>query len=124
MKTKEKITKDIETVESWRELSVSQIQQFQEILTALNRYYKMMTIDNKVSKTQLFREKVEKADAKTVSVELKRFGEYEYLVRAIVDKETDTWIHVDGIAEERKTFPKNNPIFNIVCLTDIYQQAV
>lgn len=107
-------------VESFKEFNVVQIKKFQEILRILNQYYN--TFNKEKSATQMNREKVEKENPENVILKVRKFGSYEYLIDAeIKGVVRDTWIHFDGIAEERKLVKNpTHPIFKIECLEDIY----
>ena len=111
-------------VESFKEFNVLQIQKFQEILGILNRYYNTIN-DNKKSETQKNRDRIEKENSENVILRVRKFGNYEYLIDAeIKNVLRDTWIHLDGIAEERNLLKDrgitNHPVFNIVSLGDIF----
>lgn len=120
--TNEKI-KAMDGIEGdWKEISkVEDVKKFQNILGVLNRYY---TQFSEKSSTQIFRELIASSSPEAVKLSLKKFGEYEYLIKAEVGDKSESWIHIDGIAEERKTHASNNnlyhPVFEITCLTDIF----
>lgn len=110
-------------VQSSKEFNVVQIQKFQEILRILNQYYN--TINSKKSETQKNRDRIQKENPENVILKVRKFGSYEYLIDAeIKNVVRDTWIHFDGIAEERKIMDDRgiteHPIFKIECLEDIY----
>lgn len=111
-------------VESFKEFNVVQIQKFQKILSVLNRYHNaMMFKSQSKSQTQISREKIEKENPENLIVKVRKFGDHEYVVDAeIKNVVRDTWIHVDGIAQERKLVKDkpDHPIFKIECLEDIY----
>lgn len=108
-------------VESFKEFNVIQIKKFQEILRILNQYYNTINYNNK-SQTQVNRDRIEKENPENVILKVRKFGSYEYLIDAeIKNVVRDTWIHFDGIAEERKLIKDStHPIFKIECLEDIY----
>jgi hypothetical protein len=107
----------------WKNVSEEGVKEFQKILDVLNRYYSQL---GKKSETQSYREMVANASPDEVKLSLKKFGEFEYLIKCEVGEKSDSWIHIDGIAEERKEMASRNnwdhPVFNIVCLSDIYSK--
>lgn len=107
-------------VESLKEFNVVQIKKFQEILGILNRYHNVFSKEKSV--TQINREKVEKENPENIILKVRKFGNNEYVIDAeIKGVVRDTWIHIDGIAEERKLIKDpSHPIFKIECLEDIY----
>lgn len=112
---------------AWREIT-EQKKEFQGILKVLNRFYDAVA-EGRQNDSHKFRKSLETEKAEKVRIFLKKFGRYEFLVYAeITDTETgnrsDSWIHIDGIAEEReqlrKRGNKEHPVFSISCLTDLY----
>jgi hypothetical protein len=106
-----------------KEFNELQIVELQKIIRVLNRYYNSFNKEKSVS--QSFRELVEQSKPENLKVEVRKFGNYEYLISAeIVNRGKDSWIHMDGISEERKTFIAKgiteHPVFKIVCLEDIF----
>lgn len=113
-------------VKKWKE--IQEKDEFKNILGIMNRYYSL-TNQLQTSKGQIFREKVAQTSNENLKVFLKKFKKYEYLVVSeITDNESkimDSWIHVDGIAQER-IFHKENPshpVFKIVSLGDLYKKG-
>ncbi|EQA43882.1 hypothetical protein LEP1GSC050_4158 [Leptospira broomii serovar Hurstbridge str. 5399] len=117
---------EIEKEEPWKEMDAEGIITFKRILSILYSYYNMIWEPKSISETWEFRKEL--IIAPNARVFVKKFGEYEYLIRGEIadgkNIKTDEWIHIDGIQEERDGFSdsKNltNPVFNIPCLTDIY----
>lgn len=64
-------------------------------------------------------------------VYLKRFGNYEYLVTAEIiegnSSRMDSWIHVDGIKQERDELLSqgnlSHPVHAVISLSDLYSGA-
>jgi len=109
-------------VQSFKEFNVVQIQKFQKILKVLNQYYNTINY-NKKSETQINRDRIEKENPENIILKVRKFGDHEYVVDAeIKNVVRDTWIHFDGIAQERKLVKDkpDHPIFQIECLEDIY----
>lgn len=112
----------------WRELKTKK-DEFQKILAVLNRYYHKS--GDELTQSQLFREKVALANVENLRIFLQKFGKYEFLITVkLLEEEKwleDSWIHVDGIQEEREQLKRkgclNHPVFSITCLTDLYKQA-
>jgi hypothetical protein len=110
----------------WRQLNADQIRDFQRIVRTLNIYHSSI----KVSKSEgmNFRERLVQTQVEDIkSIAIKHFGDYEYFVSVkITEEDKEQWIHIDGIAEERKLFKgkdRNHPVFSMVCLEDIYSNA-
>ena len=106
-----------------KEFNQVQIIELQKIIKILNRYYNSFNKEKSVS--QSFRELVEQSQPENLKIEVRKFGNYEYLISAeILHRGKDSWIHMDGISEERKTFIEkgitDHPVFKIVSLGDIF----
>ncbi|ATN94939.1 hypothetical protein [Leptospira phage LE3] len=102
-----------------RELVENQKKDFFHILKTLNHYYKM-------TKTKpsghLFREKITEDQVNT-KVQIEKLGPYEFKITAQNGEQTESWIHLDGVQEEKTKFPKDHPVHSIVCMTDIYEAS-
>jgi hypothetical protein len=106
-----------------KEFNQVQIIELQKIVKALNRYYNSFNKEKSVS--QSFRELVEQSQPENLKIEVRKFGSYEYLINAeILHRGKDSWIHMDGISQERDELRKreilNHPVFKIVSLGDIF----
>ncbi|MGV3665842.1 MAG: LIC_13246 family protein [Leptospira bouyouniensis] len=112
---------------TWREL-VTKKEEFLHILRILNHYYEMRgeTKSNQFA----FRRQLADSDPNSVQIFFARLGPFEYQVacRILPNEETQTWIHIDGIAEERERLKQigNNehPVFSLVCLGDLFGISV
>lgn len=117
----------------WKEIKPEMKMEFLRIVKILNRYYESQSMGNTRDRSNHFRKSLESKDPGHVSVYLKKFGNYEFLVCAeILEKNPtsaiqETWIHIDGIQEERDSLEKqgikSHPIYEIVGLNDIYQNG-
>lgn len=116
----------------WKKISPSGILEFQNILRILNRYYDAFSQDKNKSDTQKFREEISYLPGINLECYVKKFGKYEYLVYCEIREnlervKSDTWIHIDGIAEERDLLKEkdiiNHPVNNIYCMKDIYENC-
>ena len=102
--------------------------EFQKILSILNRYYSKLSIDK--SESQKFRENFANLDIEQIDIKLKSIGENQYLCTCtdLKNNHRDTWLHIDGIQEERDSYSKqgnlNHQVFEIICLTDIYLDKI
>lgn len=114
----------------WKKITPNGLLEFQNILRILNRYYDAFSQDKIKTETQKFREEISILSIERLDLYVKKFGKYEYLIYCEVREnlerlKSDTWIHIDGIAEERDVFiEKDNsthPVFNIFCMKDIYE---
>ena len=118
--------------QKWKQVSQDSILDFQNILNILNRYYSQFESSNPKTESSLFREEVGKAREEDLEIYLKKFGRYEYLIFAIIHtengKKSDSWIHIDGVSEERDGFKKknllNHPVFEIICMQDIFEKSI
>ena len=110
----------------WKKVGSKQVEDFQNILKVLVRFYDTVLSEREEkNQSHEFRKKLsEMTDTKKVEIYLRKFGKYEYLIYADVNGEADSWIHVDGIAEEREQLKgKDHPVHAIVCMSDIYKKA-
>lgn len=118
----------------WLELTQKEDKEsFKHIVLILQRYYKMNPIiDTKNSIAFNFREEIVRTDIEALRIFLKKFGEYEFLVvveiKKVDVKDTDSWIHVDGITQERiickQKGIKEHPVFRIKSLADLYENPL
>ncbi|WP_246834617.1 LIC_13246 family protein [Leptospira levettii] len=112
---------------SWHEL-VSKKEEFLHILRILNHYYEMR--GETKSKQFGFRRLLADSDPNSVQIFFAKIGPFEYQVacRILPNEETETWIHVDGIAEERERLRQigntEHPVFSLVCLGDLFSISV
>ena len=109
--------------ETWKEIKEeTDKKEFQKIIHILNRYYALSGVKNE------FREKLVLANSESFTVKLKAMAGNAFSVLVELDNVLETWIHLDGIVEERKTMTEkgnlDHPVFKIVCLTDLYKNAV
>lgn len=109
----------------WREL-LERKDDFLHILRILNHYYENQSQTK--NQLYLFRKELVERDPETIRIFLAKIGTYEYFVSASLSldpNETETWIHVDGIAEEReklKAIPNlDHPVFSLVCMSDLFE---
>ena len=133
MKEKSQKQKSMEAIPGeWKKLNSNGIIEFQNIIRILNRYYTAFSSEDKKTNTQKFREEISYTNPEKLEIYAKKFGNYEYLIYGEIQEnneklKSDTWIHIDGIAEERDTFMNkeilSHPVFNIVCMSDIYKDC-
>ncbi|BDA77634.1 hypothetical protein LPTSP3_g05640 [Leptospira kobayashii] len=110
----------------WRELT-SRKEEFQHILRVLNHYYEVCNIQN--TKLQKFRQALVESPAAKIRVFLSKIGDYEYYVSACITEGSfspHTWIHIDGISEERSRMVlignSDHPVFSITSMGDLFSQ--
>ena len=136
-KSKKKSAKNVDTTktktpvktakavkETWKEIKEeTDKKEFQAIIHIVNKYY---ALNNGVKNE--FREKLVLANSESFTVKLKAMAGNAFSVLVELDNVLETWIHLDGIVEERKTMTEKgnleHPVFKIVCLTDLYKKAV
>ena len=119
----EKLPKKVEK-ETWKEIkNETDKKEFQAIIHILNRYY---SLNNGVKNE--FREKLVLANSESFTVKIKSLMGNSFSVLVELNNVLETWVHIDGIVEERKTMTEkgnlDHPVFKIVCLTDLYENAV
>ncbi|MCT8334732.1 hypothetical protein NUH30_13690 [Leptospira sp. 85282-16] len=112
-----------ETEVLWREL-VTKKEEFLHILRILNHYYEMR--GETKSKQFAFRRSLADSAPESVQIFFSRLGPFEYQVacRILPEEQIETWIHIDGIAEERERLKQigntEHPVFSLVCLGDLF----
>ncbi|EMJ88125.1 LIC_13246 family protein [Leptospira meyeri] len=112
-----------ETEVLWREL-VTKKEEFLHILRILNHYYEMR--GETKSKQYAFRRHLADSSPESVQIFFSKLGPFEYQVacRILPEEQVETWIHIDGIAEERERLKQigntEHPVFSLVCLGDLF----
>jgi|JI8StandDraft_1071087.scaffolds.fasta_scaffold151504_1 hypothetical protein len=117
----------MQKISEWMELNENKLE-FLHILRVLNRYYEAKGAQSLNNTSHEFRKELTEKKESDFQVFLKKFGDFEFLVHAKIgqkpSQKSDTWIHIDGIAEEREQLIKSgitdHPIFSIVGLRDLY----
>jgi hypothetical protein len=116
----------------WKRLDENGVLEFQNILRILNRYYDAFSSDKDKTETQKFREEASLIQPEKLEFFVKKFGNYEYLIYSEIKENgekvrSDTWIHIDGIGEERDLFTSKDilthPVHNILCMRDLYKDS-
>ena len=112
----------------WKRIEGQGITEFDEILNILNGYYNAFSDDSKKTPVALFREFFPQVNINNKKLYVKKTGEYEYIVFGYIsDNHCDSWLHVDGIQQERDILTQKgqmkHPVFSINCLADIYDKA-
>jgi hypothetical protein len=103
------------------------IQEFQKIVSVLNRYYALS--NHAKSPAIEFRERLVLTSPTDLEIEIKKMGNHEFYVSAKILSEgkIENWLHIDGILQERETMTErgnlNHPVFKITCLSDLYENA-
>ncbi|PNV72591.1 LIC_13246 family protein [Leptospira inadai] len=124
--------KRIESIDpemKWMKLEKDKVA-FLKIVKTLNRYYDSLKGPEKINPTS-FRKRLTESDPDIAEIFFKKFGKYEFLVFARISSEGksefDSWIHIDGIRQEREELSGQNvtdhPVFSIRCLSDIYEDS-
>ncbi len=94
---------------------------FQKIIKVLNSFQDKHGTE--FSKILDFRKRIELADVANFEIYVERQGSFEFGITCVYGDEVNNWIHIDGIAEERKRYTEkgifNHPVFEITCLSDI-----
>lgn len=127
MSTVKNNPKDLRTERAeWRELK-TQKSEFQEMVVALNRFYSLH-LHYVNTDTFQFRKEICTTTPDNLEIFLQKFGEYEYLIYVTIksgeNTKKDSWIHIDGIKQERdellKTGNNTHNVFELICLSDLY----
>ena len=110
--------------ETWKEIKEeTDKKEFQAIIHIVNKYY---ALNNGVKNE--FREKLVLANSESFTVKLKLMAGNTFSVLVELNNVLETWVHIDGIVEERKIMTEkgnlDHPVFKIVCLSDLYENAV
>ncbi|MCZ8239180.1 MAG: hypothetical protein O9346_14460 [Leptospiraceae bacterium] len=117
--------------EKWKEL-VERKSDFQHILRVLNRYYENRESSAQLGQSHFFRKRLTEESENNFKIFIKKFGNYEYLIHAEIhaakqSMEKETWIHIDGISEEREQLEKQgiteHPLFSIIGVGDLFQES-
>lgn len=117
--------------EKWKEL-VERKSDFQHILRVLNRYYENRESSAQLGQSHFFRKRLTEESENNFKIFIKKFGNYEYLIHAEIhaakqSMEKETWIHIDGISEERAQLEKQgiteHPLFSIIGVGDLFQES-
>lgn len=106
----------------WKTIPQEHLGRFIRILNVVNRYDESR--DGQKINGLKFRKKIVESNGDGLNVYLKQFEEYSFMVHAKLLGEQNSWIHIDGIAEERKQVGPNHPIFEIDCLSDIFADCI
>lgn len=100
---------------------------FKKILHSVNKYYAFS--NPKKSACQDFREEVVLTENENLDIFIKRFGEYEFFIGVKIytkkGSRFDSWIHVDGVSQERVIMTEKNeyhPVFDLPCITDLFEK--
>ena len=110
--------------ETWKEIKEeTDKKEFQAIIHIVNKYY---ALNNGVKNE--FREKLVLANSESFTVKIKSLMGNSFSVLVELNNVLETWVHIDGIVEERKIMTEkgnlDHPVFKIVCLSDLYENAV
>ncbi|PJE03919.1 MAG: hypothetical protein CK427_03530 [Leptospira sp.] len=117
--------------EKWKEL-VERKSDFQHILRVLNRYYENRESSAQLGQSHFFRKRLTEESENNFKIFIKKFGNYEYLIHAEIhaakqSMEKETWIHIDGISEEKEQLEKQgiteHPLFSIIGVGDLFQES-
>jgi hypothetical protein len=111
----------------WKELT-SRKDEFLHILRILNHYYEMQSQTK--NELYLFRRNLVERPPEQIRIFFSKIGTYEFFVSVSQSLDLDalkTWLHMDGIAEERERFREignmDHPVFSITCLSDLFENA-
>jgi|JI9StandDraft_2_1071091.scaffolds.fasta_scaffold40571_3 hypothetical protein len=113
----------------WFEL-MQEKEEFKRIVSILNRFYNLQPSAKHPTPAHVFREEIVLAEVDKLRIFLKKFGSFEFLVVVEIatelGKKMDSWIHIDGIAQERLIMKEkgklDHPVFKITSLDDLYQK--
>ncbi|TGK10899.1 LIC_13246 family protein [Leptospira stimsonii] len=109
----------------WKKL-VSRKEEFTNIVSVLNQFYVARTPYSQFSNSQKLRIQLEKEGFKNFEAFLKKLGEHDFLIYLRTEGKYESWIHIDGIQEERDRFlnegTKDHPVFDIVCVSDLFEK--
>lgn len=104
---------------------------YMQILKVLQQYYTMHLIGIQSTCFQFrnvfLKELHDQID--NCVIQLRRINQFEFLIIAILPNgDSNSWIHIDGIQQEREDYlkkgVKSNPVFEICCLTDLWNAGI
>lgn len=113
---------------TWFELTDKK-EDFKHMVHILNRYYDLNPSTSHPSEAHLFRIEIVNSPTDNLRIFLKKFGSFEFLVVVEISsdsgKKMDSWIHIDGISQERIILTEKgkleHPVFRIKSLDDLFQ---
>ena len=102
---------------SWYEL-VERKAEFIEIIRVLQ---KDETQNSQNEASYEFRSQLVESPIEKITIFIKQFGNYEFLIKAKLGNRTEQWIHVDGIQQERDELMKDREVFHITSVCDLFR---
>ncbi|MDI7218764.1 hypothetical protein QMN07_14780 [Leptospira santarosai] len=116
--------------EDWKELNPEGVTQFKSILSSIERY-QSLTLRSETTKDSPRDFKRDLLKAKECRIYVKETEDkHVFQIYAEILEKTkvirEEFIFIDGIAEARDVFERdgnmtNHPVFNILCLSDLYK---
>jgi hypothetical protein len=114
----------------WMEL-IEEKDVFKHTVNIMNRYYSLHPSANHPTPTHLFREELVRTESESLRIFMKKFGRFEIFVVVEIHtgqgKKMDSWIHIDGISQEREMMTErgntDHPVFKIVSMLDIFGRS-
>jgi hypothetical protein len=105
----------------FKKLKDEGIVELKGILRVLVNYYNAINSGCVKTPSASFRETFSTAEGGEVYI--KDLGDYTYLIFCKLGDDYESWLHVDGISQERDELTKkgisSHPVFGITCLKDI-----
>jgi hypothetical protein len=99
-------------------------EEFIKMTNVLNKFYSL----HKETEDLKVRKELCKEPLKSLTIKVNHIRNYEFMVTMKSKNVESTWIHVDGIMEERDSLKEkgflDHPVFNIICLTDLYKESL
>jgi len=114
----------------WMEL-IEEKDEFKHTVNIMNRYYSLHPSASHPTPAHLFREELVRTENEALRIFMKKFGRFEMLVVVEIHteqgKKMDSWIHIDGISQEREMMAErgktDHPVFKIVSMLDIFGRS-
>ncbi|AXR59813.1 LIC_13246 family protein [Leptospira mayottensis] len=108
----------------WMKL-ISRKNNFRKIVSTLNDFYIPKIPFSKLAEGQKMRIRLAQKKVKKFEVFLKKVSGYEFIIFLQIENQFESWIHVDGIQEEKDRFLKegknDHPIFEHISISDLYE---
>ncbi|WP_078125201.1 LIC_13246 family protein [Leptospira alexanderi] len=110
--------------EKWMKL-ISRKNDFRKIVSTLNNFYIPKIPFSKLAEGQKMRIRLAQKKVKKFEAFLKKISDYEFIIFLQIENQFESWIHLDGIREEKDRFLKegksDHPIFEHISISDLYE---
>jgi len=117
---------------AWRRLLSNAHQEFQNILSIILEFDEKTGKDTEYldSDRYLIRKALTRAEPETLNIYVQLQPGETYTYHVVCESKgigyyiATSWIHEDGIRYERDRCDEDHPVFNLVCLSDLYKDSI